>query len=523
MIGKTWLTALFCVVRCILFPKTKICVASATRSQANEVLSKIVDDFMKNYNEGSENLRREIKNFSIGYNLAYINFHNGSWIKVVTGGDNARGNRANVLVLDEFRMLDKDTIDTVLKRFLGSPRQPAYLSKKEYQGKPELLETNIEIYMSSCWFESHWSYKKSKAFTFNLLGGRTGYFVCALPYQIAIKEGLKKRIEIEDEMSEEDFDERMFQMEMGCLPIRDTDGSFFTFNDISRRRKIKTAFYTNRTIMSKRSKLPDLAPDERRILSIDIALMASKHKNSNDASSIIINSAKPNGKRYIANIVYLENVEGMTTDDLALKIRRLFSIFDCTDLVIDTAGTGLGVYDMLIKDIIDPETGEIYPALSCCNNKAMEERCKVADAPKVIWSIKGTVQFNNDICVMLRNAFTSSKINLLLNESEAEKELKATIKNFEKLTPEEQLMYKMPYIQTSLLVYELINLQYEVKGTNIRIKEKSGMRKDRYSSLAYNYYVMTQLESKLDDEEDEFDAMVYAAALAKMSHKAKLY
>ena len=57
--------------------------------------------------------------------------------------------------------------------------------------------------------------------------------------------------------------------------------------------------------MSKRPKLPDLAPDERRILSIDIALMASKHKNSNDASSIIINSAKPNGKRYIANIVYL--------------------------------------------------------------------------------------------------------------------------------------------------------------------------------------------------------------------------
>ena len=44
--GKTYLTALFCVIRCILFPKTKICVASATRPQANEVLSKITDDFM---------------------------------------------------------------------------------------------------------------------------------------------------------------------------------------------------------------------------------------------------------------------------------------------------------------------------------------------------------------------------------------------------------------------------------------------------------------------------------------------
>ena len=58
-LGKTWLTALFCVVRCILFPKTKICVASSTRIQANEVLSKIADDFMKNYGWGSENLKRE--------------------------------------------------------------------------------------------------------------------------------------------------------------------------------------------------------------------------------------------------------------------------------------------------------------------------------------------------------------------------------------------------------------------------------------------------------------------------------
>lgn len=49
---------------------------------------------------------------------------------------------------------------------------------------------------------THWSYDKSKAFTVNLLGGRDGYFVCALPYQMAIKEGLKKRSEIEDEMSE---------------------------------------------------------------------------------------------------------------------------------------------------------------------------------------------------------------------------------------------------------------------------------------------------------------------------------
>ena len=45
--GKTYLTALFCCVRCILFPGTKIIVSSGTLKQANEVLLKIQDDFMK--------------------------------------------------------------------------------------------------------------------------------------------------------------------------------------------------------------------------------------------------------------------------------------------------------------------------------------------------------------------------------------------------------------------------------------------------------------------------------------------
>jgi len=44
--GKTMITALFCVVRCILYPGTKIIVVSGTLKQANELLLKIQDEFM---------------------------------------------------------------------------------------------------------------------------------------------------------------------------------------------------------------------------------------------------------------------------------------------------------------------------------------------------------------------------------------------------------------------------------------------------------------------------------------------
>ena len=477
---------------------------------------------MKNYGWGSENLRREITYTSVGNNKAVIEFANGSWIRVVTAADSGRGARCNILVIDEFRMVDLDTINTVLRRFLTAPRQPAYLNDPKYE---HLLERNKEIYMSSAWMKSHWSFEKAKAYTVNLLDETKKYFICGLPYQISIKEGLLSREQIQDEMSESDFDQMKFLTEMECLWYGDTDGAFFTFEDISQRRKLQSALYPPSLSMVNRNlKIPDLATNERRILSVDIALMASK-KNKNDASSIIINSAIPtNNDSYVSNIVYLENHEGLNTDELALIIRRLFAWYKCTDLVIDTNGVGLGVFDALIQDMVDPETGELYPALSCCNDKVMADRCKVHNAPKVIWSIKASAVFNNDACILLRGGFQKGRINLLVSENDAEKILKDKFKGFSKLTPYEQMQYKMPFVQTNLLVYELINLEYEVKGTNVKITEKRSMRKDRYSSLAYNYWVQCQLERELlRKQKTGFNASEYAIKLKKLNKRPNIY
>lgn len=98
--GKTWLVSLYCVVRCILFPGSKICIASARKEQSLEVIQKIVDDFMKNYGWGSINLRAEVSEYSTSINGAYVNFRNGSWIKCVVASDSARHNRANIIVVD---------------------------------------------------------------------------------------------------------------------------------------------------------------------------------------------------------------------------------------------------------------------------------------------------------------------------------------------------------------------------------------------------------------------------------------
>lgn len=499
--GKTYLTALFCCVRCILFPGTKIVVSSGTLKQANEVLLKIQDDFMKQ----SSILRSEIEKCNIGQNDASIYFKNGSWIKTRTSSENSRSARANCIVVDEFRMVDETVINTVLRKFLTSPRQPKYLQKPEYA---HMQERNKEIYMSSAYFKSSWAYRKAQSYTLNFFDDTKKYFICGLPYQVSVREGLLSRSQLEDEMSEADYNELVQQMEMECLWFGDTDGSLFKFDELTARRRLRKAF-PPLSFCNDKITIPKLTATGKRILSIDVALMQSTKKKKNDASAIFINDLiQVNDTAYQSNFVYGETFEGLKTDELGMIVMKYFYEYQCTDLVLDTNGIGLGVYDFIIKDQICQENGKRYHAMTCINDKDMAERCKVRDANKVVWSVKANANFNNEICVLLRNGIQNGKINFLIPEQDADNSLKETYKGYFKMSPTEQAKLKMSYIQTTFAVYELIKLDHEVKNGNIKVKEVEGMRKDRYSSIAYSYWCACQLELKLKPKTQDTQSLI---------------
>ena len=513
--GKTYLTALFCCVRCILFPGTKIVVSSGTLKQANDVLLKIKDDFMKQ----SSILRSEIEKCNIGQNDASIYFKNGSWIKTRTSSENSRSARANCIVVDEFRMVDETVINTVLRKFLTSPRQPKYLQKPEYA---HMQERNKEIYMSSAYFKSSWAYRKAQSYTLNFFDDTKKYFICGLPYQVSVREGLLSRSQLEDEMSEADYNELVQQMEMECLWFGDTDGSLFKFDELTARRRLRKAF-PPLSFCNDKITIPKLTSTGKRILSIDVALMQSTKKKKNDASAIFINDLiQVNDTAYQSNFVYGETFEGLKTDELGMIVMKYFYEYQCTDLVLDTNGIGLGVYDFITKDQICQENGKRYQAMTCINDKDMAERCKVRDANKVVWSVKANANFNNEICVLLRNGIQNGKINFLIPEQDADSSLKETYKGYFKMSPTEQAKLKMSYIQTTFAVYELIKLDHEVKNGNIRVKEVEGMRKDRYSSIAYSYWCACQLELKLKPKTQSTQSLVSKLPI-RQSKRFSLY
>lgn len=427
-------------------------------------------------------------------------FKNSSYIKVVTASDNARSNRANILIVDEFRMVKKDTIDTVLKKFLTSRRMPPYRDLTPAERKAEYAkEPNKSCFLSSAYFKDHWSYNKMlDTFKLMLDDSKTD-FVCGFPYQLSIQEGLLFPEDVESDMLESDFNEIKWSMEMEAMWFGAEDGSFFDFDSISKNRRISYPMLPDKLSAllgnSQKVKIPPKQNGERRILSADIALMSSK-KHNNDASAVFINQMLPTKTgRFMSNIVYGDTFEGMHTEDQALVIRKLYDEYSCDYIVLDCTGLGLGVYDALVRDMVDPDTGEVYPALSCCNNQEMADRCTTKGADKVIWAIKGSPILNSECAVLLREGFRSSKIRLLITEYDGEA-LLSDIKGYNSLSPLEKVMLQKPYVHTTLLIDELVKLQHEESGGRVRVYEKSGMRKDRYSSLSYNYYVALQLESK---------------------------
>lgn len=488
--GKTYLVALYSCIRCILYPGTKLVCCSYSFKQGAEIVQKIQNEFMHQSNA----LHMEIKSISTSRDNCGVKFKNGSYIRVVIAGETARGSRSNLLIIDEARLVDQKIVDTILRPMNGTPRQPGYLSNPKYS---HLKESNKEFYMSSAYYAASEMFEKCKDYLAGSLDPNLKYFICDLPYQLSIKEDLLIREDIERIMSEATFSDISFSMEYAGEFYGSAEDALFEFKVLNDRRVIADGLKPLEYYKATNTAVSSLEHNECRVLSVDIALLASK-KHDNDASAIYIHSGIPTANNtYVDNIIYADSYEGLLAEELGLIIMRMYYQYKCTYIALDATGVGQPILDYLMSDRYDPVFGETYGALNVANRPELQERCKTKDAPKVIYAIKANAQDNHDMCLSLRAGFQNGYINLLVNENDIGVEDKINkVKGYTKLSETEKAKLIMPYIHTTLLIDELINLEHDANGRYIKVRERSGMRKDRFSSVMYGYAVLQEIGRK---------------------------
>lgn len=401
--------------------------------------------------------------------------------------------RSNLLIIDEYRMVATDIINSVLRKFQSAPRHVGFLDKEPYKSmsreeRSKYQDRNQEMYLSSAWYKAHESWDRVTDYAEKMADGRK-YFVCQLPYQLAIREGLLTPEEVADEMSESSFNEVVWEMEMNALFWGAHLDSYFQYEEIQKNRKLHRAYYPKNVyelVNDNKIRPPIKKPKEIRIISADIATMAG---NENDASVYAVARLIPSKDGYERQMMYMEDLVGGHTQTQALRIRELYEDFDCDFIVLDLQNAGIGVYDHLTTEMINSVTGETYRPLSCMNDDRLAERCVFPDAPRVVYSIKGTLELNATIAAIMKDALRKGKIKFPIHEGET-KDILTSIRGFNSLDPLVKAELKAPYIQTTLMANEFLNLAQEVTSNGtIRLTEPRSGRKDRYSAISYlNYF-----------------------------------
>ena len=497
-LGKSWLIALYCCCRAILYPGQKIIVSCETKEQSrNLIREKIVNELMNM----SPNLRKEInpREIKIGTNESYVKFKNGSTITAINASENTRGKRAHILVVDEYVQIKNgfDTLTKILQPFLQVVRQPKYLQNPKYA---HLQEENKQIYASSAWYADHWSYDLYRDYVEKMLIGESS-FVCNLPYDVALKYGLMTQKRLDEIMNDPNLSEEAFLMEYSAMFYDLGEGAYIKPSDIINNRTIVKPWYPPTDIeyiaeKGKRNiswKEDRTSKQELRVLGCDIALAQG---DKNDNTVIHYSVSIPKGDKYITEVKYSEAINGGTAKAIALRLKQLFFDGDCDYIVMDIAGLGLAVLDALGEYTFDTERDIKYPPMCCFNKEDKKERCGYREAIPCIYGIVANEEINNAIAVTLKASLNNHTLKFLVNEFEGEDWLNEN-KNFQMLETSEKVRLMYPYVQTTLTQMEIIKLQTEITRKGIKLVEFGSNRKDRYSALAYMNLFIREKENEL--------------------------
>lgn len=495
--GKTWLLAILAIAKAILFPHSEVVVISSTKAQAGLLVEKC-QDLQNSY----PNIAREISNITTNMNRWAVDFHNGSTIKVVASRDSSRGRRSTFTIYDEFRLIDKEIVDSVLRPF-SYIRQTPYLKIPEYA---KLGEEPKEVFISSAYLKGLWWYDECKKNIKAMLSGENKGFI-AFDFRLSVKHNIKTVASIRNEISK--MDEITAMMEYGNIPFGEGANSYFKLKQFTKARIIEKAFYPQRLETYNPKKNPYGIPktdSEIRIVSSDVAQRAGR---TNDLSITSLIRLIPTQKGYFRELSYIESFSGINSILQSLRLKQLYYDFEADYIVLDVAagGGGLPMYDQLGQITKDDERGIEYPAMTIMRHVSLDssiydelsKRTLGINAIPVIYPISGVAVLNSKIAVEMRDKLQKKLFGLLVDETKAEDYLIKS-KTGEFMTNDDPLaksFFMNPFSQTSLFISESIGLTMTMVSGNIKLVEIPGSRKDRYTSVAYGNYFASLLDGDL--------------------------
>jgi len=507
--AKTWIMAVWTLTLAVLYPGIKVVVCSKTLAQGGIILSEKMQELKNQY----PNVAREIDHITANSNTYECIFHCGSSIKIKPSSDSARGSRANHLVLEEARLVPREILEKVIKPML-EVRMPPYRLKPEYANVKDLVEEGRISYITSAWYTAEYWYTYVKSCIRRMASGDETANFLSLDYFITLFHGIKTDEMIKNETA--DMDDIGFQLEYLNIPSGSSGKSFFASGLF--KRSLKQAFYPQREDTYNPKKNPyaiEKLPGEIRFVTSDIAMRANKQNDNSITACIRLIPVL--GEGYERHCVYMESHKGEHTGVQAKRLKQIFYDFESDYLCLDLQNAGISIFDVLSENTMDEERGETYPpftvvdenftSVSDAVREELRHRTRGVNALPIIFPMSASQDLNSQIAHSFRTSLQKKLWKFLVLDGDAE-EFLIKSKNKEFVDPNRDssvyAFYMNPFLQTGLAISECINLDMALVSGKVKLVEKPGCYKDRYSALSYvNFFVSQEFDSELLKEKEE--------------------
>lgn len=468
--AKTYNEVLAMVVVAILFPGIELALSAQTKENASDLLEAKINEILKHYPLLKNELACEPR-FPKGN--ASIIFKNNSTIDVLANAQTTKGQRRRRLKIEEANLLNNDLFEDAL--------QPVVEVSRYTVGKlaiPDPMELNQQIhFFTTSGFRGSDEYQRSVSM-YDAMVNLKGQVVLGsnwmLPCWYGRGSNKSQILQKKKTASPIAFAQNYEQEWVGS-----SNGSLVNINKLMNcRNLVDTQSEYKRTY-------------DEFYLGVDVA--RSQNTNNNQSSvavgKVIRNKNGDITSIDIVNIINIPNILNFTAQ--ACRVKRIKKRYNAQMVIVDGNGLGSGLVDELLKESIDPNTGE---SLGCWDTTNTNNEPEIEGAEKCVFDLKAQ-GIQSKITTNFINMVESGKLRLLIKRQEA-------IFTSKEKNDLENCVF--PYLQTDCLFEEIANLKLkELGGGSVTVeKVVKKVDKDRYSALVYLLYYVEKYRKSIQEEVD---------------------
>lgn len=474
--SKSFLSVLVLLLRCVLFPNSHLFVTTGGKEQAAGILKEKVDELcklipgMKNEIDWSRGKTKSGKD-----NIEII-FKNGSKLDIMAARQSSRGKRATGGLMEECILIDQTLLNEVIIPTMNVDRRlPDGTRHKE-----ETVNKS-QIYVTTAGWKSSFAYEKLIELVIKMVIEPNEAFVLGGTWRVPVLEGLLQRTFVNDLKTSGTYNDASFAREYESEWSGDAENAYFSVERFDRHRVLLQPEYEYSGRSNKSAYY---------VIGVDVG------RKGCTTEAVVIKVTPQAQGTSLKSVVNIYTYDEEHFETQAINLKKLFYKYKARKLVIDGNGLGIGLLDYMVKGQVDPETGDFLPDFGIDNDEDKFYKKYKTENTEIdaIYIIKANMPINTEAHSYVQTQLSSGKIKFLIDESQAKVKLLGT-KIGQTMDPEKRNEYLKPFVETTILREQMLNLIEDNEGVNIILKMSNrSVGKDKFSAFEYALYYIKQEE-----------------------------